>query len=412
MEWFSIIVVAIMVCFSIAGIVDTLFLKDKLGLGPEFKKGFEMIGPLCLSIVGIISFAPVIAWAIEHSLGLLYDLIGLDPSMAVSMILAMDMGGYQVAMGVATDPVIGTWAGTVYGSMMGATVVFSIPVGLAAIQKKDIAVFAKGILYGIAAIPFGTFVGGLVLGVPIVTILLNLIIPVIFSAIIIVCLALWTNGTIKVFKGFSIFINVFSLIAFAFAIINDLILSPISATGAFDLSSVPLFNLIASTSEGIGVAGSVGIVLSGALPFVYCLNKWLKKPLSKLSGKMGLTEYGVLGFLLSAANNMATFSILDKMNDREKILNVAWAVCGAFIIGDHLAFVASVDSTAIGAMMLSKLVAGILAVLIAVLFTLKMKNDKVGLKPNQNRTDEETTIEDDCQNQEDLETKNRLEGEI
>ena len=96
MEWFSIIVVAIMVCFSIAGIVDTLFLKDKLGLGPEFKKGFEMIGPLCLSIVGIISFAPVIAWAIEHSLGLLYDLIGLDPSMAVSMILAMDMGGYQV----------------------------------------------------------------------------------------------------------------------------------------------------------------------------------------------------------------------------------------------------------------------------------------------------------------------------
>lgn len=375
MQWFSIVVVAIMVCFSVVGIVDTLFCKDKLGLGPEFKKGLEMIGPLCLSIVGIISFAPAIAWVIEHSLGLLYAQMGLDPSMAVSMILAMDMGGYQVAMSVATDPLIGTWAGTVYGAMMGATVVFSIPVGLATIQKKDVSVFAKGILFGIAAVPFGSFVGGVMLGIPVGTVLLNLIIPVIFSVIIIVCLALWTNGTIKVFKGFSIFINAFSLIALAFAMVKDLILSPISATGAFDISTTPFFNLISPTAEGIGVAGAVGLVLSGALPLVYCLNKALKKPLSKLSNKIGLTEIGMLGFLLSAANNMATFAILDKMKEREKILNVAWAVCGAFIIGDHLAFVASVDSSAIGAMMLSKLIAGVIAVVIAALFTMKLKDN-------------------------------------
>ena len=51
MEWFSIAVVGIMVAFAVVGIVDTLFCKDKIGLGPEFKKGIEMIGPLCLSIV-------------------------------------------------------------------------------------------------------------------------------------------------------------------------------------------------------------------------------------------------------------------------------------------------------------------------------------------------------------------------
>ncbi len=376
MAWFSIVVVAIMVCFSIVGIVDSVFCKDKLGLGPEFRKGIEMIGPLCLSIVGIISFAPAIAWAIEHSLGLLYNKIGLDPSMAVSMILAMDMGGYQVAMEVAQNTTIGIWSGTVYGSMMGATIVFSIPVGLAAIRKEDTAVFAKGILYGIAAIPFGTFVGGLILGVPVVTVLLNLIVPVIFSAIIIVCLRFWTNGTIKVFKWFSIFINAFSLIALAIAMVKDLVLSPIAATGAFDLATTPFFRLIAPTADGIGVAGAVGLVLSGALPLVFCLNKLLKKPMNKLSQKTGLSEFGVLGFLLSAANNMATFAILDKMNDREKILNVAWAVCGAFIIGDHLAFVAGVQPTAIGAMMLSKLVAGVIAVLLALVFTMGSKKQK------------------------------------
>lgn len=407
MEWFSIVVVGIMVCFAVAGIVDALFCKDKLGLGPEFKKGIEMIGPLCLSIIGIISFAPVISWAIEHSLGYLYDLVGLDPSMAVSMILAMDMGGYHVSMAVATDPVIGTWAGTVYGSMMGATVVFSIPVGLAAIQKKDIAVFAKGILYGIAAIPFGTFVGGLILGVPVVTVLLNLIVPVIFSAIIILCLALWTNGTIKVFKGFSIFINAFSLLALAIAMVKDLILSPISGTGAFDIAAVPFFNLIAPTADGIGVAGAVGLVLSGALPFVHCLNKWLKKPLSKASSKMGMTEVGMLGFLLSAANNMATFAILDKMNEKEKIYNVAWAVCGAFIIGDHLAFVAGVNPSAIGAMMLSKFVAGVLAVLIAVLFNLKKKKS-----PPKEEEKIENLIESDTETIEENKTEGETNNEV
>ena len=390
MEWFSIVVVAIMVCFSIAGIVDTLFLKDKFGLGPEFKKGIEMIGPLCLSIVGIISFAPVISWAIQHSLGLLYDKMGLDPSMAVSMILAMDMGGFQVCMGVAKDAAIGMWAGAVYGSMMGATIVFSIPVGLATIQKKDVTMFAKGILFGIAAIPVGTFVGGLVLGINVVTVLINLIIPVLFSIIIIVCLKFWTNGTIRVFKWFSIFINAFSLIALGIAMINDLILAPISATGAFDLSAVPFFRLIDPTAEGIGVAGAIGLVLSGALPLVYCLNKALKKPLSKLSTKIGLSEIGMLGFLLSSANNMATFAVMDQMRDREKVLNVAWAVCGAFIIGDHLAFVAGVAPSAIGAMMLSKLIAGILAVTIAVLFTMNFKNRKApdGLVDSSATTDE------------------------
>lgn len=375
MQWFSIIVVAIMVCFALVGIVDLAFLKNKLGLGEEFKKGIEMIGPLVLSIAGIISFAPLIAWAVENSLGILYKNMGLDPAMAVSMILAMDMGGYQVSMSVATSPVMGTWASLVYGSMMGATVIFTIPVGIGIIQKKDVGAFAKGILYGVAAIPVGTFVGGLVLGIDVVTVLLNLIIPVIFSAIIILCLSLWPNGTIKVFKGFSVFINVFGLLALGVALVNDLVLTPIANTGAFNIADVPFFNMLAPLSDGIAVSGSIGLVLCGALPFVYCLNKLLKRHLSGISAKTGFSENGILGFLLTAANNLATFAILGKMKEREKIINIAWAVSGAFIIGDHLAFVASVDSSAIGVMMLSKFISGAVAIIIAVICTRKMKND-------------------------------------
>lgn len=191
--------------------------------------------------------------------------------MAVTSILAIDMGGYQLAESVAIDPLIGQWAGIVYGSMMGATIVFTIPVGLAAIGKQDVAAFSKGVLYGIAAIPIGTFVGGLVMGIPVGTVALNLIPPVIFSVIIIVCLALWPGKTTAVFRVFSVIINIIAMLGLGLAMVKDLILVPIAGNGAFDLDSVPFFGSLGSTAEGIGVAGSVGLVLAGALHAVYQL---------------------------------------------------------------------------------------------------------------------------------------------
>ena len=373
MQYFSVIVVGVMTIFAIIGIIDSLFLKDKLGLGTEFRRGIEMIGPLCLAIIGIIALVPVLKWVIEHTLTPLYQSIGLDPSMAVTTILAIDMGGYQLAESVAIDPLIGQWAGIVYGSMMGATIVFTIPVGLAAVQKKDTAAFSKGILYGIAAIPFGTFAGGLCMGIPFRAVIMNLIPPVIFSIIIIVCLSLWPRQTTKVFRGFSILINIIAMLGLGLAMVRDLILVPLASNGLFDLDSIPFFSMLDGTAEGIGVAGSVGLVLAGALPFVACLNRWLKKPLASLSNRFGLTEAGVTGFLLSSANNMAMFAVMSNMKEKEKIANTAFAVCAAFIIGDHLAFAAANAPTYIAPMMLAKAISGVIAVMLALLFTKSSK---------------------------------------
>ena len=83
MGYFSIAIVGLMTVFAVIGIIDRLFLKDKLGLGPEFIKGMEMIGPLCVAIVGIIALVPEIAWLIEQTRRPLYQLPGLAPSTAV-----------------------------------------------------------------------------------------------------------------------------------------------------------------------------------------------------------------------------------------------------------------------------------------------------------------------------------------
>lgn len=369
MQYFSTVVVGIMTLFALVGIVDSLFLKNKLGLGEEFNRGIEMIGPLCLAIVGIIALVPEMQWVIEHTLTPVYRSLGLDPSMAVTSILAIDMGGFQLAESVAIDSLVGKWAGIVYGSMMGATIVFTIPVGLAAIEKKDVAAFSKGVLYGIAAIPFGTFVGGVVMGIPVRTVLMNLIIPVILSAIIILCLALWPRQTTAVFRVFSVIINIVAMVGLGLAMVKDLILTPLSSNGLFQIENVPFFSSLGSTADGIAVAGSVGLVLAGALPFVFCLNKWLRRPLAGLSGKFGITDAGITGFLLSSANNMAMFATMSKMKEKEKIVNTAFAVCAAFIIGDHLAFSAANAPDTIAPMMLAKLVSGIIAVVIALVFT-------------------------------------------
>ena len=368
MNYFSIFVVSIIALFAIIGIIDNVFLNNKLGLGPEFLNGMEMIGPLCLAIVGIIALVPEIVWVIEHTLTPVYKSLGLDPSMAVTTILAIDMGGFQLAKSVALNPAIGNWAGIVYGSMMGATIVFSIPVGLAAIQKKDVSAFSKGILYGIAAIPVGTFVGGILMGIPSGIIIKNLIIPVVFSIVIIFCLVKFPKETTKVFKGFSIFVNTTAMMGLALAMIKDLILIPLENAGIFYMINVPFFRILGSTSEGIGVAGAVGLVLSGALPFIACLQKWLKKPLTNLGKKFGMTEIGITGFLLTSANNMAMFATFDKMEEKEQILNVAFAVCAAFVIGDHLAFTAANAPEAIAPMMAAKIISGIFAVIIASIF--------------------------------------------
>lgn len=379
MIYFSISIIAIMTVFALIGLVDLTFLKNKLGLGKEFKKGFELIGPLCLGMVGIISGVPLIAKIMEYTINPLYKMMGLDPSMAISSVLAVDMGGWNIATKIASNQLIAQWAGIVHASMMGATIVFTIPVGLAMINKKDLPHFAKGILFGIAAIPFGSFIGGVILGVPILTILLNLVPPIIFSIIIIVCLVLWPNGTTKVFKYFSIFVNIFGMSCLAIAMVKDLILTPVANTGAFDISKVPFINLFDSTLEGIKIAGSIGLVLAGTLPFVLVLNKLIKKPISKLQNKIGGTEYGYSGYIATCANTLAMFSLMDKMNDKEKVYNVAFAVSAATVIGDHLAFTSGVAPKAILPMMVAKLFAGILAIVFVFLYY-KFTNKKEIIK--------------------------------
>ena len=89
-------------------------------------------------------------------------------------------------MELASNETMGNFSGLILGTMMGPTLVFTIPVALSIIKKKDRAYLGAGILAGMITIPIGCIVGGLVMNMTpykmnILTILINLI-PVIIIA--------------------------------------------------------------------------------------------------------------------------------------------------------------------------------------------------------------------------------------
>ena len=75
--------------------------------------------------------------------------------------------------------------------------------------------------------------------------------------------------------------------------------------------------------------------------------------------------------VLWPANSIATFGMVKQMDDRGKVVNVAFAVSAAFVFGDHLGFTAGFAPEMLPAMILGKLAGGITAVAVALLLTKK-----------------------------------------
>lgn len=349
------IIIYIMVAFMALGAIDKV-IGNKFGLGEQFEEGIMAMGTLALAMIGVISLAPALAVVLKPVVVPIYTALGADPAMFATTLLANDMGGYPLAMELAKDPEIGRFAGLVLGGMMGPTIVFTIPVALSIIEPEDTKFLAKGVLAGIITIPIGCIAGGIVQGLPISTILVNLIPIIIVAALI--AIGLW-RAPDAIIKGFTIFgkgVTAIIIIGLAAAIIEA-------------LTGLVIIPGMAPIEEGIAVVGSIAIVLAGAFPLVYVITKVFKKPLMKVGSLLGINEVAAGGMIASLANSIPMFGLLKDMDDRGKIINIAFAVSASFVLGDHLGFTAGVDKSMISAMIVGKLVAGITAVILASIIT-------------------------------------------
>lgn len=349
------ILIAVMAVFAVLGALDRIF-GNRVGLGPEFENGILALGSLALSMVGIISLAPVLANLLRPVIVPVYRFLGADPAMFAGTILANDMGGAPLAQELAGSPEAAKLGGLLVGAMLGATVVFTIPVALGILRPEDRPALAKGVLAGIVTIPIGVLVGGLVAGYPILMVLRNLI-PIALIALLI-ALGLWKleRGMIK---GFSVFGK----------IIIAIITVGLGAAIVEALTGWVLIPGMAPITEGLGIVGDIAIVLAGAFPLVWVITKVFRKPLMKLGSLMGMNDTAAAGLIASLANSIAMFGMVKDMDDRGKIINVAFAVSAAFVFGDHLGFTAGYAPEMLVPVIVGKLVGGVTAIIVAMLLT-------------------------------------------
>lgn len=348
------IIVDIMVIFMVIGAIDRI-LGNKYGFGEKFEEGFNAMGPLALAMVGVVSLAPVLANVLKPVIVPLYSALGADPAMFATTLLACDMGGYPLAMQLAQTKEAGLFAGIILGSMMGPTIVFSIPVALGIIKKEDHKALATGILAGMITIPIGCFVGGLVAGFPLGMVLSNLI-PIIIVSVLI-ALGLWKIPE-KMISGFNIFgkgVVIMITIGLAAIIVET-------------LTGIVIIPGMAPIWDGIQIIGAIAIMLAGAFPMVHFITKVFKKPLMSLGKMLGMNDVAAAGMVATLANNIPMFQIMQDMDYRGKVLNVAFAVSAAFTFGDHLGFTAGVAKEMIFPMIVGKLVAGVTAIMVASMF--------------------------------------------
>ena len=74
------------------------------------------------------------------------------------------------------------------------------------------------------------------------------------------------------------------------------------------------------------------------------------------------------------ANSIATFGLVKVMDDRGKVVNIAFAVSAAFVFGDHMGFTAGFAPEMLVSVIVGKLVGGVAAVAAALWMTRKDKN--------------------------------------
>ena len=345
------VLATIMAVFAVIGAVDKIT-GNHLKLGDEFEKGIKTLGPLSLSMLGMMTIAPALAGLLIPVISPVAKVFGFDPSALAGILIANDMGGAALADSIANDALLGSFHGLCVASMLGATISFTIPVALESAKKENHDDVLLGLLCGICTIPVGCFISGIVMGITPLKVLINLLPALLISIIIVIGLIKFRKVTVKIFSIFGKFISILITCGLALGIFQT-------------LTGKELIKNTAPLMESAATVFTICITLAGTFPLIAIISKLLKKPLSALGKKLDLDDASVVGLIATLANSIATMESADKMNRKGRILNLAFAVSAAFVFGDHLAFTLSYNSDHIVAVIIGKLCAGVAALAVA-----------------------------------------------
>ncbi len=388
MEMIGTVVVYIIMACAIAGAIASA-IKPESELGQQFVAGIDSIGPIFLPVAGIMASAPYLTAFVETVFGPAYSALGADPAMAATTFIAVDMGGYQLADALAQTRESWIMA-MMTGYMAGATIVFTIPVALKMLEKRDRKYLALGVMSGLLAIPIGVFVASAIIAFshPVVRevvstnaeatcqlalswgqIGVNLIPLIIICVVLAAGLKFAPDAMIRGFIVFGRVMEAALKIVFVLVVVEYFtgLWSMLFGSFGFD----PIIADDEDIFRALETSGAIGMMLCGAFPMVYLIRKHLAKPLAKIGGVFGLSSDATAGLLAGSANVLALLSMVRYLRARDKVICLSFAVCCAFLFGDHLSFTANFQPALIVPVLVGKLAAGVCAILFAQLLAVK-----------------------------------------
>lgn len=345
-------IIYIMMAFMVLGALDEALSGGRFGYGEQFKKGICAIGPLVLSMAGIMCMAPVLGKGIQVLFSGVYTWLGIDTGMVGGMVLAVDMGAFPLARQITGDSRVILLSGILTGSMTGCIISFMIPVGLSFCPGNKRAAAAKGLAIGLAAAPAGIVTGGLVGGLPLAWMVQSLIPVLLFSFALIMCLWRLPQKTISFFMGFARVLLGLGTLWLAMGILREMV-------------GLVLLPQMSPLGEQLEAICKIGLTLAGAYPAVLFLQRHAKKVFAGAARLCQIQQDTMVGMAASLANPLLLFDQTSRLPEKDVVLAYAFASVVSAALGDHLGYVSVMYAQGILPMVIGKLAAGAVAVFLA-----------------------------------------------
>lgn len=350
------IIMWILAACALLGGLDRLA-GNRFGLGARFEEGFMLLGPTAISMAGIICLAPALSLLLEKTVVPLWRQMGLDPAV-LGGILAIDMGGYQLAMDLSSSPACGLFGGIMVAATFGCTLTFTIPVGMGMLGAEEKPFFARGILAGLGMLPVALIIGGLFCGLSVQGALVQSLPILLLCALMMVGIVKFPRGSVRVFTAFATFLKALTTIG-------------LMAGAVFYITDWHPIAYFTPVEEAMAIVSSIGIVLLGSLPFAELLRRLLKRPIQFLGKRTGLNDFSVAGFLMGIISPVPVFTLMKDMDARGKAANAAFLVCAASALAAHMGFAFDAARDLVPQMLLTKLIGGVAGAACALLLMRK-----------------------------------------
>ncbi len=384
----QIIIWIIMAC-AVIGVIGAIR-DEKHGIGKEFMTAFEQLGIIFIPFAGMLASMPYIEKFVIFAFGGLFEKIGADISIAGALIMAPDMGGYQITESLAQSPE--TWVIALFVSYCsGPIICYSIPMGFSIIDKRDHKFFGLGIMAGILSIPFAVMAMTLLVkltGTPVREtisntapsdfhllyswgqIWINMLPILVFCLILALLLRFFIDIMVKAFLVFGRFLDIAIKIVLVLSIVEYFtgIFSKLFSGWAF----APIIADAEDQFRALENAGYIALMLAGAYPMIYLIDKYFGKALQKLGAKCGFTEHGSIGIFATCAEQIAMFGIVKKMIPEDKVKVVALSVCGSWILGAHISITANFQPSLLAIILIGKIIGAAVAVCFALWLAVPM----------------------------------------